>query len=199
MTHSPGGRSISRRKLLLAAAGTVLDPARCGGDLVVQACANDPLVAFHAVRNLARLGTGVVTLRWMQLGFGHTSSTGSSQATPRNLMGFRDGTRNIRGDDEAATSAHVWVGAEEPQAWLRGASYLVARRIRMHVESWDREKLAEQQDVFGRYKTGRHVSLRDGREDDPMGHLARGGMPNPGSAPRCRSGWQRCLPGLEAR
>ncbi|MGY1640287.1 Dyp-type peroxidase domain-containing protein [Geodermatophilus sp. SYSU D00703] len=32
--------------------GDQLDPARSGGDLCIQACANDPQVAVHAVRNL---------------------------------------------------------------------------------------------------------------------------------------------------
>jgi deferrochelatase/peroxidase EfeB len=31
-----------------------LDPGRSGGDLCLQACSDDPQVAFHAVRNLAR-------------------------------------------------------------------------------------------------------------------------------------------------
>ena len=35
-----------------------LDPARCGGDIVVQACANDPQVAVHAIRNLAGSASG---------------------------------------------------------------------------------------------------------------------------------------------
>ena len=38
-----------------------LDPDYTGGDLCVQACADNPLVAFHAVRNLARIGMGVVS------------------------------------------------------------------------------------------------------------------------------------------
>src|SRR6185436_11093770 len=33
-----------------------LDPARSGGDLCIQACANDPQVAVHAGRNLIRIG-----------------------------------------------------------------------------------------------------------------------------------------------
>jgi deferrochelatase/peroxidase EfeB len=73
-----------------------LDPARTGGDLFVQACANDPQVAVHAVRNLARIGFGTTTVRWSQLGFGRTSATTSSQSTPRNLFGFKDGTANVR-------------------------------------------------------------------------------------------------------
>src|SRR5262249_30764974 len=35
--------------------GDQLEPARTGGDISVQACADDPVVAFHAVRELARL------------------------------------------------------------------------------------------------------------------------------------------------
>src|SRR6185436_8956816 len=56
--------------------GDELDPARSDGDLCVQACADDPQVAFHAVRNLARIGRGAVVMRWAQLGFGRASTTG---------------------------------------------------------------------------------------------------------------------------
>ena len=66
-----------------------LDPNYTGGDLCIQACSNDPLVAFHAVRNLARLGMGVVEHNWMELGFGRTSTTSTDEATPRNLLGFK--------------------------------------------------------------------------------------------------------------
>jgi deferrochelatase/peroxidase EfeB len=132
--------------------GDELQPQRVGGDLVIQACSNDPQVAFHVIRNLARIGSGAVAMRWSQLGFGRTSSTSATQATPRNLMGFKDGTRNIHGEDTAAMDKHVWVGRESDQDWMRGGSYLVSRRIRMLVESWDRDYLADQQAVFGRHK-----------------------------------------------
>jgi deferrochelatase/peroxidase EfeB len=79
--------------------GDELVPAQSGGDLCVQACAYDPQVVFHAVRNLARIARGVAVMRWSQLGFGRTSSTTRDQVTPRNLMGFKDGTRNIRAED----------------------------------------------------------------------------------------------------
>jgi deferrochelatase/peroxidase EfeB len=129
-----------------------LDPAYTGGDLCIQACADDPQVTFHAVRNLARLGAGTVVLRWMQLGFGRTASTSSAQATPRNLMGFKDGTRNIRAEQTDVLDRNVWIGDETDQPWLRGGSYVVARRIRMYIETWDRDYLSDQQNVFGRYK-----------------------------------------------
>ncbi|MER5882525.1 iron uptake transporter deferrochelatase/peroxidase subunit [Streptomyces sp. NPDC001941] len=135
--------------------GDNLDPARSGGDLCVQACADDPQVAVHAIRNLARIGFGKVAVRWSQLGFGKTSSTTPDAQTPRNMMGFKDGTRNIAGTDAKALDQHVWVGPEDVRgasAWLAGGSYLVARRIRMNIETWDRTSLQEQEDVFGRDK-----------------------------------------------
>ncbi|KND43794.1 peroxidase [Streptomyces stelliscabiei] len=136
-------------------AGDNLDRARSGGDLCVQACADDPQVAVHAIRNLARIGFGKVSVRWSQLGFGKTSSTTPEAQTPRNLMGFKDGTRNIAGTETDRLKKFVWVGEKDVDAnsaWMTGGSYLVARRIRMHIETWDRTSLQEQEDIFGRDK-----------------------------------------------
>lgn len=144
---------------LPAFAGDQLDPKRTGGDLCIQACANDPQVAVHAVRNLVRLGFGVVAVRWSQLGFGRTSSTSTAQATPRNMFGFKDGTNNLMAEQPEDLAQHVWVAKDDEQggengggAWMAGGSYLVARRIRMHIEVWDRTSLQEQEDVIGRDK-----------------------------------------------
>ncbi|MCK9903417.1 peroxidase [Parafrankia colletiae] len=135
--------------------GEALEPARCGGDLAVQACSDDPQVAVHAIRNLARIGRGTVAVRWSQLGFGRTASTSSTQITPRNLLGFKDGTNNLHVEQPARLDEHVWVAAADdgPAAsWMVGGSYLVARRIRMLTEQWDRTPLAEQEATFGRTK-----------------------------------------------
>jgi len=53
-------------------------------------------------------------MRWSQLGFGRTSTTSRGQDTPRNLMGFKDGTANIRAEDTDAMRDFVWVGGEGP-------------------------------------------------------------------------------------
>ena len=66
-----------------------LDPRRTGGDIVVQACADDPQVTFHAIRNLARIGRDTAAIRWTQLGFGQTSSTGAVHETPGTSRGSR--------------------------------------------------------------------------------------------------------------
>jgi deferrochelatase/peroxidase EfeB len=130
-----------------------LDNAISNGDIGVQVCADDPTVAFHALRNLTRIGKGVVGLRWTQLGFGRTSSTSVSQETPRNLMGFKDGTNNVEGDNRELMESEVWVGPGDQPAWMRGGSYLVARRIRIRIEQWDRDFLGDQENVIGRVKS----------------------------------------------
>jgi deferrochelatase/peroxidase EfeB len=143
--------------------GDMLEEARSDGDLCIQACANDPQVAVHAIRNLSRIAFGRAAIRWSQLGFGRTSSTSTAQATPRNLFGFKDGTANIKAEEPGAADAQVWVRGSDGPTWLAGGSYLVARRIRMTIETWDRTILSEQETVFGRTK-GEGAPLSGGSE-----------------------------------
>lgn len=143
--------------------GDDLDPESSQGDLCIQACADDPQVAVHAIRNLSRIAFGRARLRWSQLGFGRTSRTTSAQATPRNLFGYKDGTANILSDDTEALDDHVWVGASDEPDWLRGGSYLVARKIAMLIETWDRVRLVEQNEIIGRDK-GAGAPLSGGDE-----------------------------------
>ncbi|MGI5454270.1 iron uptake transporter deferrochelatase/peroxidase subunit [Streptomyces sp. CA-249302] len=145
--------------------GDALDKTRTGGDLCIQACADDPQVAVHAIRNLARIGFGTVNIRWSQLGFGKTSSTTPDAQTPRNLMGFKDGTRNIAGTETDRLKKFVWVADGDGPDWMTGGSYLVARRIRMHIEPWDRTSLQEQEDIFGRDK-GEGAPVGKAKEHD---------------------------------
>ena len=156
--------------------GDDLDPARCGGDIAIQACAHDPQVAVHAVRNLVRIGFGTVSVRWSQLGFGRTSSTSRSQATARNMFGFKDGTNNVKAEDAGALREHVWVQPEDvpgAAAWMAGGTYLVARRIRMHIEIWDRTTLQEQEQIIGRTK-GEGAPLGQKRELDRVDFAKQG-------------------------
>ncbi len=129
----------------------LLEEPISGGDLCVQACAHDPQVAVHAIRNLTRLAFGTARIRWSQLGFGRTSSTSTAQVTSRNLFGFKDGTANLKSQEESAVDEFVWVG-DEDQGWMTGGTYLVTRKIVMTIENWDRVALAEQEDIIGRSK-----------------------------------------------
>jgi deferrochelatase/peroxidase EfeB len=153
--------------------GEQLTAGISGGDICVQACAHDPQVAVHAIRNLARIGFGKVSVRYSQLGFGRTSSTSRAQATPRNLMGFKDGTDNLKLEDTALLRDQLWVPAQDGAAWMAGGSYMVTRKIRMMIETWDRTSLAEQQDIFGRDK-GEGAPLGRKKEFDALDLAAKG-------------------------
>jgi deferrochelatase/peroxidase EfeB len=138
--------------------GDQLVEARTGGDLSIQACADDAQVAFHAVRQLVRLAYGVAQIRWVQSGFLPDTATGE---TPRNLMGFKDGTMNPK-----PPFAAVWVGEEGPP-WMRKGSYQVVRRIRISLEHWDRTELDFQEEVIGRHKYS-GAPLGGQKEFDPL-------------------------------
>ncbi|WP_394194211.1 iron uptake transporter deferrochelatase/peroxidase subunit [Microbacterium foliorum] len=152
-----------RLERLPAFLGDDLDPQTSHGDLCIQACADDPQVAVHAIRNLSRIAFGRAKLRWSQLGFGKTSRTTSAQATPRNLFGFKDGTANILADDSVALDENVWLGPDDRPEWMVGGSYLVARKIAMRIETWDRVRLSEQNTIIGRDK-GEGAPLSGGDE-----------------------------------
>jgi deferrochelatase/peroxidase EfeB len=126
-----------------------LQPEFTGGDLSVQACADDPQVAYHAVRSLARIAKdqGSASTRWTVMGFGRAAA-GKGQSTPRNLMGYKDGTRNIF----ETADYDRFVRVTDGPAWTRDGTYQVVRKIQMHIENWDTDRVSDQNDVFGRHK-----------------------------------------------
>ena len=115
-----------------------------GGDICIQSCANDAQVAFHAVRQLVRVARSNVTMKWSQAGF---ISADKPIDTPRNLFGFKDGTANANTVKDL--DGQVWV--DQPD-WLKGGSYLIVRKIVMHLETWDRTSYKEQERTFGRHR-----------------------------------------------
>ncbi|OBA64032.1 peroxidase [Mycobacterium sp. 1100029.7] len=149
--------------------GDNLDPRLHGGDLSVQACADDPQVCYHAARNLARLGRDIVSPYWAVLGFGRASA-GPGQQTPRNLLGFKDGTRNV--GTTAEYDRFVWVDNSD-QAWMNGGTYQVVRKIRMLLETWDVDRIGNQQKIFGRTKQ-EGAPLSGKREFDTPNFAATG-------------------------
>ena len=175
-----------------------------GGDLCIQACSDDPQITVHAIRNLSRIAFGRASLRWSQLGFGRTSSTTRAQVTPRNLFGFKDGTANMRAEDTAEVNKEVWAHSGDGAAWMAGGSYLVSRKIRMTIETWDRTSLREQETVVGRTKGegaplsgGTEFTAPDfaalGRADAPLisaqSHVALAHPTNTGGATMLRRGY----------
>ncbi|MFV1365966.1 Dyp-type peroxidase [Mycolicibacterium elephantis] len=142
-----------------------LDPNLSHGDLsIIFEAGHNDTVQF-ALRQLMRRTRSDLVLRWMVDGYARGIGAGraSEATTPRNLLGFKDGTSNLDVNDAAVMDRHVWVGPDdgEPQ-WAVGGSYQAVRIIRMFVEFWDRTQLVEQEAIFGRNKvSGAPLGMSD--------------------------------------
>jgi deferrochelatase/peroxidase EfeB len=129
-----------------------LNPAQCGGDLILQLTAGHEDVVLHALRDIAKNTRGGMQANWRIDGF--ASPARPAGTVPRNQLGFMDGISNPSVASSSEMNALVWVqpGAAGEPSWTAGGSYLVVRLIRMFVEFWDRVDVYEQQLMFGRYR-----------------------------------------------
>jgi deferrochelatase/peroxidase EfeB len=128
-----------------------IDPARAGGDILLQVCAGQRDTVVHTVRELMSAVAGRLAIRWTIDGFQGASRGPHPGSTQRNLFAFRDGTGNPDVGDDALMNQLVWVGGESAApAWTAGGTYAVVRTIRMHVEFWDRVGMLEQERMIGR-------------------------------------------------
>ena len=148
-----------------------LDPKRSHGDLLITLEAGHADTIQFALRQLMRCTRGDLVLKWMVDGYGRGAGQAAKTAaatTPRNLLGFKDGTANLDSAEGSLMDSHVWVGADDDEPdWAVGGSYQVVRIIRMFVEFWDRTQLAEQEAIFGRTKASGAPLGLTGEFDDP--------------------------------
>ncbi|ARZ68983.1 iron uptake transporter deferrochelatase/peroxidase subunit [Streptomyces sp. HU2014] len=142
-----------------------LDAKRGEGDLWVQIGADDPLVAFHALRVLQKQAGDAARPRWQMNGFNRAPGATAKPMTGRNLMGQIDGTNNPKPSDPDF-AARVFV-PDDSGDWMAGGSYAVVRRIRMLLDSWDHLSLARQEKVIGRRKSD-GAPLSGGTETTPV-------------------------------
>jgi deferrochelatase/peroxidase EfeB len=142
-----------------------------GGDLLVQVCANHPDTVHHAIRDITDNASDGMQPNWRIEGF---ASPPRPSGTPRNLLGFKDGTANPTGSD---ASNLVWVDDPAEPSWALGGSYLVVRLIRMLTGKWDGASLNQQQKTIGRFKDngapldGKGEFDEPNYQADPNGHV----------------------------
>ncbi|MBC3185435.1 Dyp-type peroxidase [Corynebacterium sp. zg-331] len=134
-------------------------------DLVLQICGDDPLTVAHAMRCMVRSGSDYAGVQWLQQGF---VAAGAPEETKRNLFGQKDGTVNPRGEEEL--NEQVWI--EQGPAWVRGGSAMVVRRIRMHMDEWEKLDRPSREEVVGRTLTS-GAPLSGGEEHTPADFRAR--------------------------
>ncbi|MUT68438.1 iron uptake transporter deferrochelatase/peroxidase subunit [Paenibacillus sp. NEAU-GSW1] len=163
---------------LPAFGGDELQEEWTGGDIGVQVNADDMQVAFHALRSLARIARGKAVLRWTQEGFQRTAKADPAGSTPRNLMGFKDGTANPDVKDSVKMNKILWAQAEDGAPWMAGGTYMVARRIRIRVEVWDRSTLGDQEATFGRHRdSGAPLGSKNEFDKVDLAKLGEDGKP----------------------
>ncbi|ADD41856.1 Dyp-type peroxidase [Stackebrandtia nassauensis] len=126
--------------------GDQLNPGWSGGDLLLQICGDDPQVISEAFLSMRARVMGTCQLKWTQQGFLSTPKG----ATPRNLMGHKDGTANP-GFDSPEFAETVWSKKDEPE-WFSGGSYLIFRKIRMRLPEWSLATADKQNRSIGRHR-----------------------------------------------
>ncbi len=132
-----------------------LDHALCHGDLMIQFCANRSETVIHALRDIVKNTPDLLSPRWrMQGSITPKRQRAPGEDTPRNFLGFKDGTANPKISDEALMQQLIWTkgGQNSEPAWTDGGSYQVVRIIRNFVERWDRTPLQDQENFIGRHK-----------------------------------------------
>jgi deferrochelatase/peroxidase EfeB len=133
--------------------GDKLEPELTGGDIGVQCCATSHEVVDRALHAVTAAAHGAATLRWSQYGFVRDPLPGERGGTPRNILGFKDGTSNLKVDDAVRMRSNVWVNAGDGPGWMTNGTYMVTRNLKVLVANFLIEPIDVQEYAFGRRKS----------------------------------------------
>ncbi|MEU5613282.1 Dyp-type peroxidase [Streptomyces sparsogenes] len=117
-----------------------------GGDLLVQICADDPLLLPVVAAALLEQAGDRIQERWRQSGSrGANVRVDKDLAAPRNLFGFVDGI--VGPHTKAQQERDLWLAGPAPVA---GGTIAVLRRMELDLPRFAKLSVAEQEAVFGR-------------------------------------------------
>ncbi|PLA13733.1 peroxidase [Corynebacterium riegelii] len=151
-------------------------------DLVLQICADDPVMCAWAMRHMVRASVDYVDIGWVQQGFANAYGAIPKGQTPRNLFGQIDGTVNPYSEEEYAEQ----VFADD------GSTSMVIRRIEMDLDDWEKlDRVSREESVGRTLDDGAPLSGGDEftpadfekiddfglRVIDPNSHMARAAAP----------------------
>jgi dye decolorizing peroxidase len=123
-----------------------VDPRRRGGDLLLQICADDPLVPPAAAAALLDQAGDRVRERWRQTGRrGPDLPVAGDLTAPRNLLGFIDGI--VGPHTAAARERDLWLRGPAPVA---GGTLAVLRHMELDLPRFAALSVADQEAVLGR-------------------------------------------------
>jgi deferrochelatase/peroxidase EfeB len=145
-----GARKPTQLETMRAFTHDNLDPRISDGDLLLQLCAGHRDTVGHAMLDILSHVSGGMRIRWRIDGFRFPPRP---VGIPRDWMGFKDGITNPDPTDTREMNQVVWVqpGPPEP-AWTAGGTYQVVRIIRMHLDTWNKVPIEQQEHIFGRRK-----------------------------------------------
>ena len=133
--------------------GDRLQPELCDGDIGLQCTSASHEVVNRALHALAAGVAGGASVKWSKEGFVRDRLRGDPpNASPRNIVGFRDGTNNLHGSDTKKMRTNVWVNPGDGPEWMTNGSYLVVRNLKVLVANFLTEPLDVQEYAFGRHK-----------------------------------------------
>ncbi|ADI08595.1 Dyp-type peroxidase family protein [Streptomyces bingchenggensis BCW-1] len=121
-------------------------PRARGGDLLIQICADDPLVIPVVAAALLEQAGERIRERWRQSGVrGPNVPVDKGLAAPRNLFGFVDGI--VGPHTKAEQQRDLWLAGPAPVAH---GTLAVLRRMELDLPRFAKLSVAEQEAVFGR-------------------------------------------------
>lgn len=117
---------------------------RASADILVQVFATDASLSVAASRHLLN-GLAHTVVTWSQSGY-RPPRVSRENASPRNILGFVDGTANPKpGSDEFVRAVHT-----ASRSAMSGGTYMVVRKIKLDVDRWFALAKSDQEGIIGR-------------------------------------------------